>query len=187
VTNTRSPLTATAIRSRWVLGLTSTAYFMAVLDSLVVVHALPRIQEDLQVDLTALQWTINSYGIALAAGSIALLVAGVGVSMALPTVPTALLGAVPTIQLGKASGISYMAQRLGAVFAIAIGAAVFTAHGHLGNPTAVAAGFRPALWSAAVFAALAAASALAIPAPAHQITAPETTAHTDPADVVVAA
>jgi MFS family permease len=113
---------------------------------------------------------------------IALLVAGIGVSMALPTVPTTVLNAVATTQLGKASGINYMAQRFGAVFAIAIGSAVFSAHGHLGNPAAVTAGFQPALWSSVVFAALAAVTALAIPAPA-----PQATANTDPADVLVAA
>jgi EmrB/QacA subfamily drug resistance transporter len=113
---------------------------------------------------------------------IALLVAGIGVSMALPTVPTTVLNAVATTQLGKASGINYMAQRFGAVFAIAIGSAVFSAHGHLGNPAAVTAGFQPALWSSVVFAALAAVTALAIPAPA-----PRAAANTDPADVLVAA
>jgi MFS family permease len=118
---------------------------------------------------------------------IALLVAGVGISMALPTVPTAVLNAVPATQLGKASGINYMAQRLGTVFAIAIGTAVFSAHGHLGNPAAVTAGFRPALWSTVAFAVLAAAAALAIPAPAHRTIAPRPTAYTDPADVPVAA
>jgi EmrB/QacA subfamily drug resistance transporter len=116
---------------------------------------------------------------------VALLVAGIGVSMALPTVPTAVLNAVATTQLGKASGINYMAQRFGTVFAIVIGSAVFSAHGHLGDPAAVTAGFRPALWSSVAFAALAAVAAVAIPAP--RTTAPPTIAHTDPADVLVAA
>ena len=52
------------------LGLTSTAYFMVVLDSLVVITALPQMQRDLHADLAALQWTVNSYGIAFAAGII---------------------------------------------------------------------------------------------------------------------
>jgi EmrB/QacA subfamily drug resistance transporter len=55
---------------RAVLGLTSAAYFMAVLDSLVVVTALPSIGASLHVGLPALQWTVNAYGIALAAGII---------------------------------------------------------------------------------------------------------------------
>jgi len=70
MTNTRSPSTVTAVRPRWVLGLTSIAYFIVVLDALVVVTALPRMQQDLHVGLAALQWTVNSYGIAFAAGII---------------------------------------------------------------------------------------------------------------------
>jgi len=93
---------------------------------------------------------------------IALLIAGVGISMALPTVPTAVLSAVAPHELGKASGINYMAQRFGAVFAIAIGSAVFSANGHLGSPASVTAGFRPALWACACFAVLAALTAFCI-------------------------
>ena len=52
------------------LGLTSTAYFMVVLDALVVTTALPRMQRDLHANLASLQWTVNSYGIAFAAGII---------------------------------------------------------------------------------------------------------------------
>jgi EmrB/QacA subfamily drug resistance transporter len=92
----------------------------------------------------------------------ALLVAGVGVSMALPTVPTTVLSAVAETEMGKASGISYMAQRFGAVFAIAIASAVFSAHGNLTNPTTVTAGFRPALWICVLFATLAAVISVAI-------------------------
>jgi MFS family permease len=68
--NTRSPSAGTAVRPRWVLTVTSIAYFMVVLDSLVVVTALPRMQRDLHAGLVALQWTVNSYGIAFAAGII---------------------------------------------------------------------------------------------------------------------
>ena len=93
---------------------------------------------------------------------IALLIAGVGISMALPTVPTAVLSAVAPHEMGKASGINYMAQRFGAVFAIAIGSAVFSANGHLGSPASVTAGFRPALWACAGFAVLAALTAFCI-------------------------
>jgi EmrB/QacA subfamily drug resistance transporter len=93
---------------------------------------------------------------------VALLVAGVGISMALPTVPTAVLSAVAPHEMGKASGINYMAQRFGTVFAIAIATAVFSANGHVGSPAGVTAGFEPALWACVVFAALAALSALGI-------------------------
>jgi MFS family permease len=105
---------------------------------------------------------------------VALLIAGIGISMALPTVPTAVLNAVAPSELGKASGINYMMQRFGAVFAIAIASAVFAAHGHLGTPAGVTDGFRPALAACAGFALLAALSALAITPPkAHRARAPE--------------
>ena len=61
---------ATRRRLGSVLVLTSTAYFMVVLDALVVITALPRIQRDLHVGVSTLQWTVNAYGIAFAAGII---------------------------------------------------------------------------------------------------------------------
>ncbi len=94
--------------------------------------------------------------------TVALLISGIGISMALPTVPTAVLSAVSAEDMGKAAGVNYMAQRFGAVFAIAIASAIFSAHGHLGTPASVTAGFRPALWACAAFAVLAAVSAAAM-------------------------
>src|SRR5882724_9175433 len=55
-------------RLGWIVALTSTAYFMVVLDSSVLITALPRMQRDLHVGLASLQWTFNAYGIAFAAG-----------------------------------------------------------------------------------------------------------------------
>ena len=113
--------------------------------------------------------------------ALALLVAGVGISMALPTVPTAVLSAVSPAEMGKASGINYMAQRFGAVFSIAIGSAVFSAYGHLGTPATVTAGFRPALWASAALALLGAGGAAAITSRNHA------TADLEPADLPIAA
>jgi EmrB/QacA subfamily drug resistance transporter len=94
---------------------------------------------------------------------LALLVAGVGISMALPTVPTAVLSAVAPAEMGKASGINYMLQRFGAVFAIAIASSVFAANGHLGSPASVTDGFKPALAVCAGLSLLGTLTALAIP------------------------
>jgi EmrB/QacA subfamily drug resistance transporter len=102
----------------------------------------------------------------------ALLIAGIGISMALPTVPTAVLGAVQPHQMGKASGINYMTQQLGRVFAIAIGTSVFAAHGHLGTPASVTDGFKPALAACTVFAVLATLTAAAVTA-RKKVEAPE--------------
>ena len=99
---------------------------------------------------------------------LALLVAGIGISMALPTVPAAVLDAVAPREMGKASGINVMAQRFGAVFAIAIGSAVFSANGHLGSPAGFTTGFRPALWACVGFAALATISCFALTARVHE-------------------
>jgi hypothetical protein len=100
---------------------------------------------------------------------------GIGISMALPTVPTAVLSAVAPQEMGKASGTNYMAQRLGGVFAIAISTAVFVANGHLGTPASVTDGFRPALAACAGFALLATLSATAItPRAGEPVPAPAT-------------
>src|SRR6516162_8611134 len=59
---------ATNRRLGWVLALTSIGYFVVVLDSVVVITALPRMQHSLHASLSSLQWTLNAYGIAFAAG-----------------------------------------------------------------------------------------------------------------------
>jgi EmrB/QacA subfamily drug resistance transporter len=112
---------------------------------------------------------------------IALLIAGVGISMALPTVPTAVLSTVAPHEMGKASGINYMAQRFGAVFAIAIGSTVFATYGGLGSPATVTAGFQPALWACSIFAGLGALAATAMSA------RPKPAAEVEPADLPTAA
>jgi EmrB/QacA subfamily drug resistance transporter len=90
-----------------------------------------------------------------------LIIAGVGVSMAVPTVPTTALDAVPPADIGKASGVQSTLQRFGSVFGVAIVAAVFSANGHLGSPASVASGFRPALTAAACLSVVGALAALA--------------------------
>ena len=47
--------------------LTSVAYFMVALDTLVVVTALPSIHRDLGGNVAALQWTVNAYVLAFGA------------------------------------------------------------------------------------------------------------------------
>ena len=99
---------------------------------------------------------------------VALLVAGVGVSMTLPTVPAMALGAADPADMGTASGVNTMLQRLGQVFGVAVVSAVFTAFGHLGSPASITSGFRPALAVAATFSLLGAVAALAIAGPRRQ-------------------
>jgi MFS family permease len=57
-------------RRGWALALTSVAYFMVVLDALVVIAALPAIGRDLGGGMATLQWTVNAYTLTFAAGII---------------------------------------------------------------------------------------------------------------------
>jgi EmrB/QacA subfamily drug resistance transporter len=91
-----------------------------------------------------------------------LILAGVGVSMAIPTASTAMISAVLPADIGKAAGVNSTLQRFGAVFGIAVATAIFAANGHLGSPASFDAGFRPALAVAAGFSVLGAATALAV-------------------------
>jgi len=91
-----------------------------------------------------------------------LIIAGVGISMAIPVVSTAVLSAVAPPDMGKASGVNSMLQRFGAAFAIAVAAAVFAANGHLGTAASFAAGFRPALAVVAGLSALGAITAIGV-------------------------
>ncbi|MGH2516223.1 MAG: MFS transporter, partial [Ktedonobacterales bacterium] len=56
--------------SRWTVALTSIAFFMVALDALVVITALPAIHRDLGASLSTLEWTVNAYTLAYAAGII---------------------------------------------------------------------------------------------------------------------
>jgi EmrB/QacA subfamily drug resistance transporter len=91
-----------------------------------------------------------------------LVIAGVGISMAIPTTPAAALGAVAPADVGKASGTNSTLQRFGGAFGIAVATAVFAAYGHLGTPASFSAGFRPALAVVAGLSVLGGATALAV-------------------------
>ena len=89
-----------------------------------------------------------------------LIVAGVGISMAIPTTPAAALAAVMPHDIGKASGVNTTLQRFGGAFGIAVVTAVFSANGHLGSAAGFDAGFRPALAVAAAISLLGSGTAL---------------------------
>lgn len=63
MTNTQSPPAALATQLRWVLGLTSTAYFMVILDTGALFAALPRMQRDLHANLASLRSEIGLAGV----------------------------------------------------------------------------------------------------------------------------
>ncbi len=89
-------------------------------------------------------------------------IAGVGISMALPCVSAAGLNAVSPEALGKAAGVMNTMQQFGAVFGIAIATTVFNAHGSLAAAATITSGYRPALAVSAGLSVLGAVTAFGI-------------------------
>jgi len=90
-------------------------------------------------------------------------VAGIGVSMAIPSAQNSVVGSVALGDVGKAAGANSMMRELGGVFGIAVAVAVFSAAGSYASADAFLDGFAPAV---AVLAALSLAGAfvaLALP------------------------
>src|SRR5258708_4406774 len=57
-------------RPVWTLILTSVAFFMVALDTLVVVTALPAIKSEFGAGMATLEWTVNAFTLTYAAGII---------------------------------------------------------------------------------------------------------------------
>jgi EmrB/QacA subfamily drug resistance transporter len=89
-------------------------------------------------------------------------IAGVGISMALPCVSAAGLNAVSPQSLGKAAGVMNTMQQFGAVFGIAVATTVFNANGSLATAATITSGYRPALALSAGLSVLGAGAALGI-------------------------
>jgi EmrB/QacA subfamily drug resistance transporter len=91
------------------------------------------------------------------------IVAGVGVSMAIPSAQNSVVGSVAMEALGKAAGTNSMMRELGGVFGIAIAVAVFAAAGSYASVQAFTDGFAPAIYVAAGLALAGAITGLALP------------------------
>jgi EmrB/QacA subfamily drug resistance transporter len=130
-------------------------------------------------------WVAARVGASLGYGqlALALLLAGAGIGMALPTAPTAVLSVVSRGELGTAAGVATTMQRFGAVFATAVATAVLSGAGGLGSPAAVTAGMGPALGVCAGLSLLGALVALGIrPRPRAEVTRTVRPAATEFAD-----
>jgi EmrB/QacA subfamily drug resistance transporter len=92
-----------------------------------------------------------------------LILAGSGVSLAIPPTQSVVMTAVAPADIGQASGTFNMLRQLGGVFGIAICAAVFAAHGGYASPTAFTSGFGPAMGACAGLALAGAMAGLLIP------------------------
>ena len=91
------------------------------------------------------------------------IIAGVGVSMAIPAAQNAVVGSVASEALGKAAGVNSMMRELGGVFGIALAVAVFAATGGYASAQAFTDGFGPAIGVAAGLAFFGMLAAVALP------------------------
>ena len=92
-----------------------------------------------------------------------MVIAGAGISMAIPSAQNAVMGAVSPGDMGKASGVYMTTRQLGGVFGLAIAVAVFTGAGGYASAQTFTDGFVPALTVAAVLSAAGAAVAALLP------------------------
>lgn len=91
------------------------------------------------------------------------IIAGVGVSMAIPAAQNSVIGSVASDAIGKAAGVNSMMRELGGVFGIAVVVAVFAGAGGYASAQAFTDGFGPAIGLSAGLALAGALAALAMP------------------------
>jgi EmrB/QacA subfamily drug resistance transporter len=92
-----------------------------------------------------------------------LVLAGAGVSMAMPAAQHVVINSVSPAEIGKASGTFNTLRQLGGTFGVVLAAAVFSATGGYGSPQAFTAGFGPAALAGAALALAAAIVGLWLP------------------------
>ena len=92
-----------------------------------------------------------------------LIVAGCGVSMAIPATQNAVISSVAAGDIGKASGTFGTLRQLGGAFGVAILAAVFAGVGSFGSAQAFSNGFAAALGVSAALSLLGALAGLVLP------------------------
>jgi hypothetical protein len=91
------------------------------------------------------------------------IVAGVGVSMAIPSAQNSVVGSVAIEDVGKAAGANSMMRELGGVFGIAVAVAVFAGAGSFASPDAFLDGFAPAIVVVAALSLAGAVVAIGLP------------------------
>jgi hypothetical protein len=107
--------------------------------------------------------TIAEPGIAYTELLAPFILAGVGVSLAIPAAQNSVMGSLTSDAVGKAAGANSMMRELGGVFGIAIAVAVFAGAGSYTSAATFVDGFSPAIYIAAGLALLGALAGLALP------------------------
>ena len=93
-----------------------------------------------------------------------LVLAGIGVSMAMPAAQNAILGSVAVTEMGKASGVFNMGRFLGGMFGIAALVATFSATGAADTAAHFSSGFAAAMMLASALSLAGALVGLVLPA-----------------------
>jgi EmrB/QacA subfamily drug resistance transporter len=106
---------------------------------------------------------ISDPGLTYAEFVLPAVVAGVGVSMAIPAAQNSVVGSFALEDVGKAAGANSMMRELGGVFGVAVAAAVFAGAGSFASPDAFLDGFAPAIAVVAALSLAGAIVALALP------------------------
>jgi EmrB/QacA subfamily drug resistance transporter len=91
------------------------------------------------------------------------IVAGVGISMAIPAAQNSVVGSIGIEAVGKAAGANSMMRELGGVFGVAVVVAVFAATGSYASAAVFTDGFGPAIGVAAALVLAGAVAGLALP------------------------
>ena len=92
-----------------------------------------------------------------------LVLAGAGISVAMPAAQNAVLNAVRPAEIGKASGTYSMLRFLGGAFGIALGGTVFAASGGFASPQLFTSGYATALGASALLSLVGALAGLLVP------------------------
>jgi EmrB/QacA subfamily drug resistance transporter len=126
----------------------------------------PLVVTGLLMQAAGLGWIaiVSAPGVTYPALVVPLILAGVGVSMAMPAAQNAVLSSVAVTEMGKASGVFNMGRFLGGMFGIALLVAVFSANGAVDTPAHFSAGFAAAMMVAAVLSLCGALVGMWLPA-----------------------
>ncbi|MET4204239.1 DHA2 family efflux MFS transporter permease subunit [Bradyrhizobium sp. LA6.12] len=125
----------------------------------------PLVVTGLLMQAIGLGWVaeIVSPAVAYSALVAPLVLAGVGVSMAMPAAQNAILSSVAVAEMGKVSGIFNMGRFLGGMFGVAALVASFSAHGGVDSAAHFERGFAAAMSLAAMLSLAGAIAGLFLP------------------------
>jgi EmrB/QacA subfamily drug resistance transporter len=93
----------------------------------------------------------------------ALVIGGIGLTMAMPAAQKAVVGAVQPREIGQASGVFMMLRILGGVFGVAVTVAVFAGVGSYASAEAFSSGFTAGMGTVTAFAIIGMLVALGMP------------------------